>query len=106
MPRGGPLPLPPGPRAGAVSLSGRDTGVGIPEAVRHRLFEPFFTTKGERGNGLGLSVVYGVVQRHGGGNRGDSDVGRGSTVTVPLAGAGGAGPGGGGAAGPPAGPAP
>ena len=44
-----------------------DTGVGIkPETLSH-VFEPFFTTKGEGGGvGLGLSVVYGIVTRHGG----------------------------------------
>ncbi len=45
-----------------VMLSIKDTGPGIPEHIQARIFEPFFTTK-EQGSGLGLSMVYGFVQR-------------------------------------------
>jgi len=41
-----------------------DNGVGMSEDVKSRMFEPFFTTKGLSGNGLGLSMVYGIVSRH------------------------------------------
>jgi PAS domain S-box-containing protein len=56
------LPVRPGPY---LVLSVSDTGHGIPPAVRRRVFEPFFSTR-DHGTGLGLSVVYGVVQSHGG----------------------------------------
>jgi PAS domain S-box-containing protein len=60
-----------------------DTGVGITQAIQNRVFEPFFTTK-DNGTGLGLSVVYGVVQSHGGFINLESDVGRGTTFSVYL----------------------
>jgi two-component system NtrC family sensor kinase len=50
---------------GGVTLSIRDTGVGIDPETRKHLFEPFYTTK-EQGGGLGLAVVYGIIRGHGG----------------------------------------
>jgi CheY-like chemotaxis protein len=103
MPRGGRLTLgarrclkglapSPGPGSGAtagapretVEITVRDTGVGMPEAVRRRALDPFFTTKGVKGSGLGLSMVYGIVSRHGGELLLDSTEGAGTTVTVRL----------------------
>ena len=45
-------------------LEVEDNGIGMAEAIKSRMFEPFFTTKGLSGNGLGLSMVYGIVSRH------------------------------------------
>jgi CheY-like chemotaxis protein/anti-sigma regulatory factor (Ser/Thr protein kinase) len=59
-----------------------DTGMGMDEDTRRRCLEPFFTTKGERGTGLGLATVYGVMQRHGADVDIDSAVGRGTTVRL------------------------
>jgi PAS domain S-box-containing protein len=65
MPDGGVLSLRTG-RSGAdeVFILVSDTGMGMDESTRLRCMEPFFTTKGERGTGLGLAMVYGVMQRH------------------------------------------
>jgi|HigsolmetaAR201D_1030396.scaffolds.fasta_scaffold04242_3 signal transduction histidine kinase/ActR/RegA family two-component response regulator/uncharacterized membrane protein affecting hemolysin expression len=59
-----------------------DTGVGMDEETRRRCLEPFFTTKGERGTGLGLAMVYGMVQRHRGELEIESAPGQGTTVRL------------------------
>ena len=60
----------------------QDNGVGMSETTRSRCLEPFFTTKGERGTGLGLPMVFGMVQRHGGELEIDSELGRGTTMRL------------------------
>ncbi len=66
MAQGGVLTLQTRREGERVVLELGDTGAGMTEEVRQRCLEPFFTTKGERGTGLGLSMVFGIVQRHGG----------------------------------------
>jgi signal transduction histidine kinase len=84
MPRGGTLTIRAWSTARDAFLSVGDTGIGISEAVRTRLFEPFFTTKGERGNGLGLSVAFGIIRRHSGEISVESREGEGAVFTVRL----------------------
>lgn len=59
-----------------------DTGVGMDEETKRRCFEPFFTTKSESGSGLGLSMVYGIVQRHEGKIEVESELGRGTLFRI------------------------
>jgi two-component system cell cycle sensor histidine kinase/response regulator CckA len=68
-----------------VVLSVSDTGVGMHEEIQARIFDPFFTTKGpERGTGLGLSTVYALVRRYGGGLWVNSREGEGATFRIAL----------------------
>ena len=65
-----------------VHIEVSDTGVGMDEETRRRCLEPFFTTKGERGTGLGLAMVYGMVQRHSADIEIESAPGKGTTVRL------------------------
>lgn len=82
MPEGGQLSLRTAVDGDQVVVTAGDSGVGMSEDVRQRIFDPFFTTKGERGTGLGLSVVYGIVTRHGGEIDVQSQLGHGATFTL------------------------
>jgi signal transduction histidine kinase len=72
-------------RASRVRVAVTDTGCGIPPENISAIFEPFFSTKSpDKGVGLGLSVVYGIIREHRGTIYVDSTVGKGSTFTLIL----------------------
>ena len=83
MPRGGTLTL----RShlseqGRVCVEVSDTGIGMDVPTRLRCMEPFFTTKGDRGSGLGLAMVYGMLNRCSGDIDIDSTPGVGTRITL------------------------
>ncbi len=61
-----------------------DTGIGMTEEVKKRVFDPFFTTKGVTNSGLGMSVSYGIIKRHGGEILIESEPGKGTTFIIHL----------------------
>ena len=85
MPEGGELSVEGTRDDGFIRIAVRDTGVGIPEGDLEKVFEPFFTTKdaGE-GTGLGLSVSYSIIEKHGGRIEVSSRPGQGATFSVFL----------------------
>jgi len=83
MPNGGRLTIKTGAEKDGIYLKVVDTGTGIKEDIRDKIFLPFFTTKEvDQGTGLGLSVVYGIVQEHGGIITLSSRVGEGTTFKI------------------------
>jgi signal transduction histidine kinase/ActR/RegA family two-component response regulator len=68
-----------------VCIEVTDTGIGMDEETRRRCLEPFYTTKGERGTGLGLAMVYGMIQRHSADLEIESTVRVGTTVRLIFA---------------------
>ena len=88
MPKGGTITI----RTRVARLAGKhsqqivveitDTGTGMSEETRKRCLEPFFSTKGKRGTGLGLAMVYGVMERHEGNIEIQSELGKGTTFRL------------------------
>jgi len=87
MPMGGKLTVKIWQDEDSVQISITDTGVGIPDKIKNRISESFFTTKASKGSGLGLSVTYSIIARHGGMIKFDSEEGHGTTfyIKLPLA---------------------
>ena len=61
-----------------------DDGCGIPADNLNKVFEPFFTTKGQKGTGLGLAVVWGIIEKHNGQITVESEIGKGTAFTILL----------------------
>ena len=84
MPQGGTITVSTRADGDNVRIGVTDTGTGMTADEKARCLEPFFTTKGERGTGLGLAVVYGIIQRHGGTIEIESEKGKGTTFSFVL----------------------
>ncbi len=84
MPEGGTITLRTSMAGLAIVLEVEDTGVGMTEEIRERCLEPFFTTKGNQGSGLGLAMIYGIIQRLGGTLEIKTQPGRGTKFIVRL----------------------
>lgn len=67
-----------------VEIDIEDSGCGIPPENLNKIFEPFFSTKGQRGTGLGLSVIWGIIDNHNGVISVQSEVGKGTTFSIRL----------------------
>jgi len=68
-----------------VSVRIKDNGIGIPEEIKNRIWEPFFTTKEVGvGTGLGMSITYGIIEKHGGKIELFSEVGKGTEFVITL----------------------
>jgi signal transduction histidine kinase len=86
MPGGGTITLAARQDGDQVIVTVTDSGIGMSPDVQARIFEPFFSTKGERGTGLGLAQVFGIVEQHKAEIAVDSAPARGTTFRLTFAG--------------------
>lgn len=67
-----------------IEIKVKDTGSGINNEDLPKIFDPFFSTKGQKGNGLGLAVIWGIIDNHNGTITVNSDLGKGTTFTIRI----------------------
>lgn len=67
-----------------IEIKIKDTGSGITKEDLSKIFDPFFSTKGQKGTGLGLAVIWGIIDNHNGTITVESEVGKGTTFTIRL----------------------
>ncbi len=84
MPKGGGISISTALTGFHIIISFSDTGTGIEKDVLEKIFRPFFTTKGDKGTGLGLAVCHKIIGQHKGEIRVESEVGKGTTLTIYL----------------------
>jgi len=84
MPKGGKIFIETSKTNGEIQIGVSDTGIGIPAEIKRKIFDPFFTTKGVVSDGLGLSIAYSIITRHGGRIDIESKEGEGTTVNIFL----------------------
>ncbi|MCX7727422.1 MAG: ATP-binding protein, partial [Chitinispirillaceae bacterium] len=82
MPDGGILEIITEDKIEEVKLIIRDTGIGMTEEIRQKCLQPFFTTKGEKGTGMGLTMVNNIVTEHGGTLNIESEYKKGTTFVI------------------------
>ena len=67
-----------------IEIKISDNGSGISKEDLPRIFEPFYSTKGQKGTGLGLAVIWGIIDNHDGTINVESEIGKGTTFTILL----------------------
>jgi signal transduction histidine kinase len=67
-----------------VTISVKDSGLGIPETLHEKIFEPFMSHGKKEGTGLGLSITKKIIEEHGGRISVESDIGEGAKFVISL----------------------